>query len=150
MNGRRHSAARRAGQKIAQQTRLSRSSQAAKQRPGGRQLAEQMRRDAQQAATSRARAAAAAQQGKAGMEGPKPDSIPVSTATIGLGQAQAASDTLDWPAPSGGRGSGGGGGAGGAGADIEAQGFWGSLSPLHKLLAIGAAGWIGWRLSKRK
>tara|TARA_Y100000004_G_scaffold162207_1_gene190775 strand:- start:79 stop:525 length:447 start_codon:yes stop_codon:yes gene_type:complete len=148
MKGSRHSAANRAAEKQARQNRLSRASQARKQRPNRRILAQEMQQKAQQAATSRAQAAAAAQKRPGGMQGPRADSLPVNTA--GLEQAIDASSTLDFTAPSGGRGSMQGGAGGGGIALSEENGFWKRMSPLHKALAIGAGFFLVRKFLKKK
>lgn len=148
MRGSRHSAANKAAEKQARQNRLSRASQARKQRPNRRILAKEMQQQAQQAATSRAQAAAAAQKRPGGMQGPKPDSLPITN--VGLGDAISAGESMDFTAPVGGRGSMQSNGGGMSVKETAEDGFWAKLSPIHKALAISAGFFLVRKFLKKK
>ena len=132
--GRRQQAARRAGRKMAQQTRQT---AARKRTPGRRQLFRDLKKEAQQAQTSRAQAAARAQRRPDNTTPLPQDNIPVTM--VGLSDAVEAEQTMDW---TGGNGRGGGGGGNGMAAMNGNNGGWfASLSPLHKALLLGGGGY---------
>jgi len=134
MKGRRHSAAMGASRKLAQQKRQSAKN---KKKPGKRTLYEKFKRQAQQAQTSRAKAAAAAQKRPDNTEPLPPDNIP--SQSIGLEDAVMSEETLDW---TGGNGGGGGGGVMSNGnGNGMAGGWFANLTPFHKLLVLGGGGY---------
>ena len=96
-----------------------------------------LKKEAQQAQTSRAQAAARAQR-RPDNTAPLPqDNIPVTM--VGLSDAVEAEQTMDW---TGGNGRGGGGGGNGMTPMNGNNGGWfATLSPLHKALLLGGGGY---------
>jgi len=134
MKGRRHSAAMGASRKLAQQKRQTAAN---KKKPRKWSLRKEFQRQAQQAKTSKAKAAAAAQKRPDNTEPLPPDNIP--SQSIGSEDAVMSEETLDW---TGGNGGGGGGGVMSNGnGNGMAGGWFASLSPFHKLLVLGGGGY---------
>ena len=122
----------------------------ANQKASKRGTREQMRRDAERAATKRAMAAAQSQRLPNGMQGPKDDSLPVRAETIGLTESTESMETMDWTQPGGGRQSGGGGGGNGLAENGEPVGFWAGLSPVHRFLFLAAGGYGIWHFARKR
>lgn len=147
MNGKRHSAARSAGRRLANQNRQTR---AKKRAPSAREAFGDFKAAAQKETTRRAKAAAAAQRRPSNTEPLPSDNIPVTN--IGLTESKTAEQTLDWTGGST-MGNGGGGGGGNGGGDMPiAQGNWfTNLTPVHKAIIYGVSGFALWRyFNKRK
>ena len=150
VKGKRQKAEENRARGAAGRRRQSMANRRAKMAASQRGTRDQMARDVQKAATSRAKAAAQSQRLPNGMQGPKDDSLPVRAETIGLEEATESMGTMDWTQPGGGRQSGGGGGGNGLAENGEPVGFWARLSPVHRFLFLGAGGYGLWYFARKR